>query len=84
MKQNNKLLGFLCTTFSHHYIEEQKVTNHFKTYKCARCGKEVATNAKGKLEAITKKNKEAYSVLSSFVRKKRLSKNNKQLETNCN
>ncbi len=70
MKQNNKLLGFLCTTFSHHYIEEQKVTNHFKTYKCSRCGKEMATNAKGKLELITEKNKEAYSVLSSFVRKK--------------
>ena len=64
-----------CSVFGHKYQLSKKVTHHIKEYTCCHCGKQMTTNSKGKLEAMTPKLKEINDVLA-FVHAKKLAKIN--------
>ncbi len=70
MKSNFSISGFFCISLGHKYVVTHKITNQIKEYRCVRCGKEVASNLKGKLEVITDKQRKAHQVLQSFIKKK--------------
>ena len=42
-----------CSIFGHHYAVSKKVTSHIKEYQCIHCQKQVTTDVRGKLSALT-------------------------------
>ena len=70
MKPRTIISGFFCNSLGHKYVVTHTITNQIKEYRCVRCGKEVASNLKGKLEVITDKQRKAHRALQSFIKKK--------------
>ncbi len=70
MKKNISFSGLLCNTFGHKYKMTHQITSTIKEYRCVKCGKEVATNMKGKVEVITERRRELHHAMVSFMEKK--------------
>lgn len=60
-----------CSIVGHQYKLEKKVTQHIKEFKCSCCGKEVTTNAYGKLVPLTPELKFIHLGLQNVVLKRR-------------
>lgn len=60
----------LCSLFGHKYSITKKITNFVNEYKCACCYQEVSEGSNGKLELLTKKNREINQCLRNFFQKR--------------
>ena len=60
-----------CSVVGHQYRVAKKVTQHIKEYKCSCCGKEITTNAYGKLVPLTPELKFIHLGLQNVVLKRR-------------
>ena len=67
----NKVTGFLCSVFGHHYVVSKEITRHIKEYECVYCGKQVTTDGSGTLTTLTKKNKRINRELMEIQKKRR-------------
>ena len=60
-----------CSIAGHQYKIVKNITEHVKEYKCSCCGKEVATNANGKLVELTPELRNIHSALHNMILKRR-------------
>ena len=56
----------LCTIFGHHYALSKNIMSNIKEYDCLHCGKQVTTDANGKLRLLTNDRKQINQALASF------------------
>ncbi len=68
--EGNKLTGIFCHIFGHHYTVSKKVTHHIKEYKCLHCQKQVTTDERGKLSALTPVMQEINKTLEEMYQKR--------------
>ncbi len=66
----NKLTGIFCNFFGHHFVVSKKVTEHIKEYQCLHCQKQVTTDERGKLSALTPQMQEINSTLEDMYQKR--------------
>jgi len=66
----NKLTGLFCNFFGHHFVVSKKVTEHVKEYRCLHCGKQVTTDERGKLSALTPQMQEINNTLEDMYQKR--------------
>ncbi|MEN1783666.1 MAG: hypothetical protein AAGF77_00880 [Bacteroidota bacterium] len=68
--EGNKLTSIFCAIFGHHYVVTKNVTEHIKEYTCIHCQKQVTTDERGKLSALTPKLKEINRTLEEMYQKR--------------
>ncbi len=66
----NKLTGIFCNFFGHHFVVSKKVTEHIQEYRCLHCQKQVTTDERGKLSALTPQMQEINSTLEDMYQKR--------------
>jgi len=66
----NKLTGIFCNFFGHHFVISKKVTKHIKEYRCQNCQKQVTTDERGKLSALTPQLQEINNTLEDMYQKR--------------
>ncbi|MBT8187258.1 MAG: hypothetical protein HKP38_10290 [Croceitalea sp.] len=66
----NKLTGIFCNFFGHHFVVSKKVTQHIKEYRCLHCQKQVSTDERGKLSALTPQMQEINNTLEDMYQKR--------------
>ena len=66
----NKLTGIFCNFFGHHFVVTKKVTEHIKEYRCLHCNKQVTTDERGKLSALTPQMQEINNTLEDMYQKR--------------
>ena len=68
--EGNKLTGIFCNIFGHHYTVSKRVTQHIKEYKCLHCQKQMTTDERGKLSALTPVMQEINKTLAEMYQKR--------------
>jgi len=68
--EGNKLTGIFCQIFGHRYAVSKRVTEHIKEYKCIHCQKQVSTDERGKLSALTPKMRDINKTLEEMYQKR--------------
>lgn len=61
-----------CNIFGHHYSISKRVTSHIKEYKCIHCEKQVTTDVRGNLSALTPELEDINRTLAHIYQKRHI------------